>query len=133
MLSRSNISRPRHRNSPRPAEKSCPAFKQWLRGRSCAMAYTNLCQGQMVAAHVDHAGGKGMATKVADRHCIPLCDWHHHDQHVRGWLTFEKRLPGNDAVLLAESYWQAWPGRIAHERKLNVEDVPELETKVRPK
>jgi hypothetical protein len=110
--------RPRKRNAPRPAEKVAHGYLQWLRGRPCAMAYTNLCQGPMVAAHVDHAGGKGMGTKVADRHAIPLCDWHHHDQHVRGWRTFEVKLPGNDAVKLAEAYWRSWPGLAAWKRKL---------------
>lgn len=71
----------------------------------------------MVAAHVDHAGGKGVSTKVADKHCIPLCDYHHCIQHAAGWRTFETYLPGKDAVKLAESYWQAWPGRKAWETK----------------
>lgn len=84
------------------------------------MAHTGLCQGPMVAAHVDHAGGKGVGTKVADRHCIPLCDWHHHDQHLKGWRTFEAGLRGKDAIVLAEAYWLAWPGRIAWEAKHDV-------------
>jgi hypothetical protein len=72
----------------------------------------------MVAAHVDHAGGKGMSSKVADRHCIPLCDGCHRRQHSKGWRTFEQELPGKDAVALANTYWNIWPGRSAYERKL---------------
>lgn len=108
--------KPRHRNSPRIAEKSAPAFLQWLRGRNCAVGPLG-CSGRIEAAHVDHAGGKGIATKVRDSAAIPLCACHHHAQHYRGWKTFEfaKNI---DAVALAESYWRAWPGRIAWERKL---------------
>jgi hypothetical protein len=117
--------RPRRRNAPRIAEKSAPGFLQWLRGRECAWRSNKsggeraLCEGRIVAAHVDHAGGKGIATRVADRHAIPLCDYHHRCQHIIGWRTFERRLPGGDAVKLAEAYWSKWPGRIAWERKLS--------------
>lgn len=111
--------KPRKRNAPRPAEKSAQGFLQWLRGRECACgAKLPWCGGPIVAAHVDHAGGKGMATKVADRHCIPLSDGCHRWQHSMGWPDFEAQLPGKDAVALAAAYWRAWPGRIAYERKL---------------
>jgi len=66
----------------------------------------------MQAAHVDHAGGKGMGTKVADRHAIPLCAGHHSRQHNVGWRTFENEcLGGKDAVAMADAYWNAWPNR----------------------
>ena len=110
----------RHKNAPRPPEKSAPAFIQWLRGRPCACAGC-LCDGtsRIVAAHVDHAGGKGMGTKVADRHAIPLSNDCHRLQHSIGWRTYEQRLC-SDAVKLAEEYWRRWPGRIAWEAKQNV-------------
>lgn len=110
--------RPRKRNSPRPAEKSAPQFLQWLRGRECFVGLTspNECEGKMEAAHVDHAGGKGMGTKVADRHAIPLCCGHHRLQHRIGWRSFEGRYMFG-AVGIAEQYWAKWPGRIAWERK----------------
>ncbi len=107
----------RRKNAPRPAWKVADAFRQWLRGRPCAADGYGLCEGRMIAAHVDHAGGKGIGTKVADRYCIPLCDGHHRRQHNRGWQTFEKEcLGGKSAVAIAEAYWSAWPGRIAWER-----------------
>ena len=66
----------------------------------------------MVAAHVDHAGGKGVGTKVADRFCIPLSDCCHRLQHWIGWPAFERDyIVGKDAVKMAEAYWQAWPSR----------------------
>jgi hypothetical protein len=112
--------RPRKRNAPRPAEKSAPAFLQWLRGRECFVGIPSskvICEGKIEAAHVDHAGGKGVATKVADRHAIPLCSRHHRLQHEIGWREFEERYMFG-AVNIAASYWRAWPGRIAWERKM---------------
>lgn len=110
--------RPRHQNAPRPAHKSARGFLQWLRGRKCAADGYGLCEGRIEAAHVDHAGGKGVGLKVADRHCIPLCEGHHRRQHNRGWRTFEAEcLAGKSAVAMADAYWEAWPGRAAWERE----------------
>lgn len=110
--------RPRHRNSPRPAHKSASQFLQWLRGRKCAADGHGLCDGRMAAAHVDHASDKGMGTKVSDRFAIPLCDEGYVRQHNRGWRTFEGEcLGGKSAVALAEAYWNAWPGRVQWEAR----------------
>jgi hypothetical protein len=93
------------------------SYKKWLRGRPCA-ADGVYCGGKVIAAHVDHAGGKGMGLKVADRYCIPLCDAHHTRQHNKGWHTFEGEcLGGKSAVAMADAYWNAWPGRIEWERE----------------
>lgn len=106
---------PRRKNAPRPAWKVATAFLQWLRGRPCA-ADGSLCTGKVVAAHVDHAGDKGMGTKVSDRHAIPLCEGHHARQHSRGWMTFEREcLGGKSAVAMAKAYWLKWPGHIEWE------------------
>lgn len=111
--------RPRRKNAPRPAEKVAHGFTQWLRGRPCAADGYGHCEGRMEAAHVDHAGDKGMATKVADRYCIPLCSGHHRRQHARGWTTFEAEcLGGKSAIAMANAYWGAWPGRRAWEANL---------------
>ena len=110
--------KPRKQNSPRPAWKVATAFRQWLRGRQCAADGYGLCEGRVQAAHVDHAGSKGMATKVADKFCIPLCEDHHRRQHNKGWMTFEKEcLGGKSAVAISEAYWRAWPGRVEWERE----------------
>lgn len=112
--------KPRKRNSPRIAEKSAPAFLQWLRGRPCLA--TNIdCAGKIQAAHVDYAGDKGMGTKVSDRFAVPLCAHHHAMQHQMGWQSFEvAELTGHGgaALFAASRYWKAWPGRAAWERKL---------------
>jgi hypothetical protein len=111
--------RPRKRNAPRIAEKSAPGFLQWLRGRNCVCLSRGNCSGKIEAAHVDYAGDKGMGSKVRDSASIPLCTWHHAEQHRLGWKTFEAKYPGVNALQIAEFLWSHWPGRIAWERKLN--------------
>jgi hypothetical protein len=111
--------RPRRRNAPRPAEKSAPGFLQWLRGRDCVFAYDGECAGKLEAMHLDFAGDKGMSTKVSDRFAVPGCSEHHRCQHLVGWDTFLRQMGHTKDGLLyaAGRYWQAWPGRIAWERK----------------
>lgn len=111
--------RPRKRNSPRPASKSARSFLQWLRGRCCVCIACGECQGKVEAAHVDYAGDKGMGTKVSDQFAIPLCSLHHRLQHSKGWPWFDRVKLGADrqALRVAGEYWRAWPGRIAWERK----------------
>lgn len=122
MLSRSAL-RPRKQNSRKAdAWKRCPQFLQWLRGRPCMFADRRGCDGKIVAAHVDYAGGKGIATKVADQFAVPMCggpDGHHAAQHRWGWATFEanfKMQPGG-TLEASKAYWSAWPGRIAWEAR----------------
>lgn len=104
----------------RPAWKCADKFKRWLRKLPCArcMYAPGDLSNPIVAAHVDHAGGKGTSTKVADRHCIPLCDDCHKQQHAMGWKSFELGLPTREAVALAAAYWQRWPDRVEWERDL---------------
>jgi hypothetical protein len=109
--------RPRKRNAPRPLEKSAPGYLQWLRGRNCIVG-SAACLGKIEAAHVDHAGDKGMGTKVSDRYAIPLCSHHHRMQHTYGWPEFERNYIPLGAINAASRYWDKWPGRIAWERKL---------------
>lgn len=107
--------RPRHKNAPRPAEKSAPGFLKWLRGRNCAVNNHD-CKWGIEAAHCDHGGDKGMGTKSSDRFAIPLCGYHHDRQHVTGRQTFETAT-GIDMLKLASAYWAAWPGRRDWEAK----------------
>ena len=112
---------PRRKNAPRPAEKSAPAFLQWLRGRPCFVSGRG-CDGRLEAAHVDYAGDKGMGAKVSDRFAVPLCSAHHREQHQVGWREFEiARCKGKVGAALeaSERYWAAWPNRPAWERKLD--------------
>jgi hypothetical protein len=107
---------PRHKNRGRPPEKDAPGFLQWIRGRNCVLADTGKCDGKIVAAHVDYAGGKGMGTKVADRYAVPMCWRHHAEQHNEGWASFERHHKIT-ALSLSSVYWSMWPGRVAWEAK----------------
>lgn len=107
----------RHSNAPRPAEKSAPRYLQWLRGRPCAIDNGD-CSGKMEAAHVDHGGDKGMGTKASDRFAVPMCSYHHAEQHRIGWLTFQEKHDFK-ALAAASAFWWAWPGRFEWERKLS--------------
>lgn len=80
-----------------------------------AGGYTE-CSGKVRACHVDHAGGKGLGTKVADKHSLPMCDGHHAEQHRIGWRPFERKYK-LDAVVMASLFWRHWPGRAAWEAK----------------
>jgi hypothetical protein len=113
-------SSPRRKNAPRPAEKSAPAFLQYIRGRECAFADHGGCEGKIEAMHLDFAGDKGMSSKVSDRYAIPACSAHHRRQHSVGWLTFCKRMNVTKEQLLiaAARLWNAWPSRVAWERKM---------------
>ena len=103
----------------RPAWKVAEEYKRWLRKLPCPCCgqLAGDLQSPIVAAHVDGVGAKGMGTKVADRHCIPLCNGCHTRQHQVGWRTFEKTLPLGDAATLAGVYWTEWPGRAVWERE----------------
>jgi hypothetical protein len=90
-----------------------------LRGRECFFVGNGQCEGKIEAMHLDFAGGKGIGTKVADRHALPGCSAHHHRQHTRGWDTFCREVATHPSTLLtaAANYWLAWPGRRAWEAK----------------
>lgn len=108
--------RPRKRNAPRPAEKSALGYLQWIRGRECVFAGSfrgGECGGKIEAMHLDFAGGKGVATKVADRFCLPGCSAHHKRQTDRGWVTFLREVGFTKEDLLdgADMLWRLWPGR----------------------
>lgn len=113
--------RPRKKNRGRPEWKVADAFRQWLRGRPCACQGRNPdCGGPMRSAHVDYAGSKGIGTKVADSDCIPLTDNCHRLQHNKGWRWFDEQILGGPGrgLMMAQAYWQAWPGRSAWEKQL---------------
>lgn len=120
VLPRSMFQTRKPKRAGRPIWKQAEEFMRWLRKLPCARceAAPGDLNNPVVSAHVDMAGGKGIGSKVADKHCIPLCDSCHKEQHQVGWLTFEKRLPLADAIALACVYWTEWPGRIAWEREL---------------
>ncbi len=100
--------RPRHRNSPRPAWKVATAYHQWLRGRLCAVGHRGGCSGKMEAAHTPDPTSKGMGTKASDHNAIPLCRGHHKLHTDKGWSAIG--LTREAAQALAAAYWAAWKG-----------------------
>jgi hypothetical protein len=108
----------KHRNAGRPAEKDAPGFLSWIRQRPCILDNTGECVGKVRACHWDEAGDKGMATKVADKWALPMCDGHHAEQtDVLGWPKFQIKYRFK-AEAFCTQLWQAWPGRIAWLRNL---------------
>ena len=60
------------------------AYRNWLLDRPCAAKASN-CNGQIVAAHyrkVADGSGTGIKNDYGE---IPLCHFHHHLQHQRGY------------------------------------------------
>jgi hypothetical protein len=99
---------PRRKNAPRPAWKVAVAFRQWLRGRPCAVKHMGGCSGNMEAAHTPDPGSKGMGTKAADHNCIPLCEAHHKLHTNSGWSAIG--MTRERAQALAAAYWSLWKG-----------------------
>ena len=104
--------RPRQRNSGKAdAGRRCPSHLQWLRGRACCVEAKGGCSGKIQAAHVDNAGGKGMALKVADWKAVPACAGRHEEMH-RGAKSFEAKYR-IDLVAAAAAYAAKSPHRAA--------------------
>jgi len=110
---------PRHKNAGRPAWKVAEAFKQWERGRKCVCGGSNPgCFGPIQTAHVPFPGEKGIASKVADRHCLPLSVGCHKLQHDIGWPEYSRLyMKGRDPAALSDQYWNEWPGRAKWEQR----------------
>lgn len=103
----------RHRNSHRADEaRRFPSHLAWLRKRPCLLAGKpgHDCEGKIEAAHVDHAGGKGMSLKVADYHTVPLCSMSHASLHMAGPKTWQMRH-GVNLIDAAAAYAKASPHR----------------------
>jgi hypothetical protein len=112
MLARSAF-RPRRKNSGKQHEgKRFPSHLAWLRGRPCLLEGKNghACEGKMEAAHVDHAGGKGIGLKVADFWAVPLCTEAHRLLHDHGHVTWERSYRV-DLIKAAQEYAAASPHR----------------------
>lgn len=112
MLARSAF-RPRKTNSGKQHEgKRFPGHLAWLRGRPCLLEgrHGHACEGRMEAAHVDHAGGKGVSLKVADFHAVPLCSEAHRLLHDHGHVTWERAFNVN-LIEAAKAYAKASPHR----------------------
>ena len=68
----------------------CAAHLQWVRGHECAVQ-NNDCLGKVEAAHVRSGTDGGKGVKPSDIFTIPLCNFHHRQQHNVGEKQFEFR------------------------------------------
>lgn len=64
------------------------AHLQWVRGHVCAID-SDQCEGKVEAAHVRIGTDGGMGVKPSDTYAIPLCHFHHDQQHRLGERSFE--------------------------------------------
>ena len=64
------------------------AHLQWVRGHVCAID-SDQCEGKVEAAHVRIGTDGGMGVKPSDIYTIPLCHFHHDQQHRLGERSFE--------------------------------------------
>ena len=76
-------------------QRDWPAHRKWVRGFLCAACYTvgNMQMGRIEAAHVRVGTDGGTGFKPHDVFCIPLCEYHHGQQHSTGERTFEVKYP----------------------------------------
>lgn len=91
-----------------------PAFLAYVRRQPCEARHLGGCEGRIEAAHIrysDRAAGSvnpGMQRKNHDRHCNPLCGFHHrHDQHLRKERAFWAGL-GKDPYATAAAHYAAF-------------------------
>ena len=83
-----------------------PGFLAFIRRQPC-LCMSAACEGAVQAAHIrfgDAARGKpvtGMQVKPDDRWALPLCRYHHADQHSMNERQFWK-LVGLDPLATAE-------------------------------
>ena len=100
----------RHKNSGRQHKgKRSPSHLKWIRGHDCAVSNKD-CKGKIEAAHVRRGTDGGSGVKPSDKWTIPLCGYHHQQQHREGEITFEV-MHGIDLKEIAEKAFNRSPYR----------------------
>ena len=98
----------------------CPAHLAWLRGFPCLVADPGYidgpCDSRIQAAHVRRGTDGAMAVKPSDCHTVPLCNWHHAEQHQIGESAFELKYSVT-LIDCAAHYWQMSPHRHRYEQR----------------
>jgi hypothetical protein len=84
------------------------AYRAWIRERRC-IACAACGPKTMWHSTIDpaHTKNNGRGSKGADSDCIPLCRYHHQDQHRVGWPAFESEY-GIDRHREAEAHYLAY-------------------------
>lgn len=86
---------PRRRKREPLGMKEAPQIRnashlRWIRGFECS-AKGSLCTDRIEAAHVRTGTDGGTSVKPSDSWVIPLCWFHHAEQHQIGEARFEKK------------------------------------------
>lgn len=87
---------------------------KWIRGHECSVKGVS-CFGRIEAAHVRTGTDGALSVKPSDCWTIPLCSFHHADQHRAGEAAFQ-RIFGIDMKKIAAEMWRASPHRHKSER-----------------
>jgi len=73
-----------------PSRIDCAPHRQWVRStHECCVGGD--CEGRIQAAHVRRGTDGGTSMKPSDIWVIPLCSFHHSEQHTLGEISFEKK------------------------------------------
>lgn len=81
-------------------------------GRQCGLGFA----GPIEAAHVRLGTDGGTGIKPGDNWAIPLCPYHHRQQHAMGENTFEREYK-IDMKKTAADLWARSPHRLRYEQK----------------
>jgi len=87
------------RATSRRAKNRCPEFLVWIRSQDCCLGGAI---GYAEAAHVHARRNGGDVANV-----IPLCSYHHAQQHRMGIRTFAAEY-GLDLEIVARHYWETY-------------------------
>ena len=82
-----------------------PGYLRSIRKLECACAKTLTCCGEIEAAHVRTGTDGGASVKPSDFWTIPLCHYHHAQQHRIGELAFEKQY-AIEMKAIASGLWR---------------------------
>lgn len=73
----------------------CASHLQWVRGHFCTVIGEGCDGSKIEAAHVRSSLDGGVGLKPGDQWTIPLCGWHHREQHQIGESAFERKYKIN--------------------------------------
>jgi hypothetical protein len=90
----------------RAMQKYWPRHKRFVRSHHCAV--TGCPRGPIEFAHVRCAANSGKDDKPSDCYGVPLCQYHHAQQHQIGQPEFERRH-GIDLFELAREFVRRSP------------------------
>ena len=75
------------------------AYREWLYDKPCAAC------GDRRGSDPAHSEHNGMSSKGRDSSCLPLCRYHHLEQHALGTATFQTRYD-LDMREAAKLWWE---------------------------